>query len=278
MAAAVYGEHHPYARGAMNESSLDNLHRDLILGWARDHVVPMNAVLIVTGQFDPELVKQHIAFYAEAVSSGRDSPDIAAQPSPSRRFVQGMQAKATPTVRLDVEFVGGKGLDSDYAKRLVLERVLTERLASLRAKQALTYGFSASYVPRVAGGLWSISGEVDATRAAEAGSALATVLADMRRDRETYRSEFVLAREKVLEQLLASTGDSGAIAERLVGLARFDLPMSYYDQLVRQVATLTLSQLHEFLRTELPASHQVFGALGNEAEVTAAIAAAQSVN
>ncbi len=122
-----------------------------------------------------------------------------------------------------------------------------------------------------------ISGDADATRAVEAASAVVGMLAEIRRDPESYRSEFVLARQKVLEELLASVADSRALADRLVAMARYDLPDNYFDALARAVARMTLGDLRLVIDAELAADHQVFGAFGNAADVDAALDAARRI-
>jgi zinc protease len=276
LGVALYGEDHPYARPSLNEDSLDHIHHDKVIGWARDHIVPKNAVLVIAGQFDPDLVKRHIAYNADTVSSGKDSNDQHPDPKPRRRFIAGYEEKPSPTVAIDVRFVGGRGMDRDHAKRLVLEQVLSSVLSDLRGKQALTYGFQAAYSPRRAGGLWQLHGEVDAARAAEGAAALVALLGQVRSDPESYRSAFVLARQKVLESLLMTATDSGAIADRLTLLARFDLPDDYFDRVAEQVAETTLKDFHTFVARELDETGQVFGAFGNTDAVDAAIAAVKA--
>jgi predicted Zn-dependent peptidase len=178
-------------------------------------------------------------------------------------------------VDIDVQFVGGRGMDRHHAARLVLQQVLGARLLALRDERAVTYGFGAVYLPRLAGGLWAISGAVDAARAAEAAEAVIAILTAMRADPETYRGEFVLARQSVLEGLLVSTGSASATADRLADLARFDLPDNFYDRVARDVAKLTLRDFHSFVATELRAEHQVFGAFGNADAVAATLEAAR---
>jgi zinc protease len=275
LGVALYGAGHPYARPALNEDSLDKIHHDKVMGWARDHIVPRNSVLIIAGQFDADLVKRHIAYNADTVSGGGDSADDHDVARPSREFVAGIEAKPSPTVSIDIGFVGGKGMDGDHAKRMILEQVLGSVLNDLRANQALTYGFGASYSPRRAGGLWQIHGEVDAARAAEAARAVSAILDEVRADPESYRHAFVLARQKVIEELLVSTGDSGAIADRLTFLARFDLPDDFFDRLAQEVAATTLKDFHTFVTTELDDTGQVFGAFGNADAVEAALSAAR---
>jgi zinc protease len=276
LAVALYGKGHPYARSGMTEDSLDEIHRDLVIGWARDHVVPKNAVLVIAGKFDPELAKKHIAYNTDQVSAGSDSKDLEAAMRTSEHWVRGTEAKASPTVELDVLYGTSGGLGHDHAKRLVLESVLDSMLEELRGKHAVTYGISSSFSPRRAGGVWRISGEVDAARAGEAATLVVETLATIRDDRESIRTAFVLARQKVLEGLLVSTGDPAAVAERLVQLARFDLADDFYDGVARDVAAMTLTDFHTFVTTELGDEHRVFGAFGNADAVDAAIKAAQA--
>jgi zinc protease len=276
MLAAVYGEQHPYARFPMTEDSVDKIHHDLVRDWSRTHLVAKNATLIITGQFDPELVKKHIAYNLDQVSGGSDSADIDAElPSAIPKYVTGTAIKPSPTVELDVFFLSARGVNANYAKRLVLEQVLDAELGKLRDKQALTYGFAASYSPRKGGGLWMISGEADASRAAEAATSLLTIVSNMRANPDAYRGSFVLARQKVLERLLVGANDSYAMAEQLSAMARFDLDDDFFDKVSYDVAQLTLSDFHAFFVKELPVGRQVFGAFGNVGASKGAVAAAK---
>lgn len=276
--AAVYGEGHPYARPVMTADSVDKIHRDLVFDWARDKVVANDAFLILAGKFDASLIKRHIAYNADQVKSGARAPVIKVAPRRmDAAFIEGDETRPTPTLELDVVLAGGEGIDKDHAKRLVLEQVLESRLAELRAKSALTYGFDVSYDPRSGGGLWRITGEVDATRAAEAATAVATILRDVRTNSESYRRAFVLARQKVLEGLLVQGTGSLAVTARLVAMARFDLLPNAFDTIAKQVAGLTLSKFAPFAASELDADVLVFGAYGNPEAAAAAIAAARQV-
>ncbi len=276
MLAAVYGDNHPYARFAMTEESVDKIHHDLVQNWARTHLVANNATLIIAGKFDAELVKKHIAYNVDQVKGGTDSPDIDdTLPSAIPRYVTGTAIKPSPTVELDLYFLSARGMTESYAKRLVLEAVLDAELSRLRNKQALTYGFSAAYSPRKGGGLWVLSGEADAGRAAEAATSTLSILDEMRANPESYRGSFVLARQKVLERLLVGARDSYAVIEQLAYMARFDLDDGFFEDTASDVARLTLQDFHAFFVKELPANRQVFGAFGNSSASMAAVAAAK---
>jgi len=274
---ALYGEGHPYARNEISAEGVKHLSQDSVEAWAREQIVPKNATLILTGTFDPVLVKKHIAYSYAHVAAGTRTRDVSTAPRTTPLFIVGETTKPSPTVEIDVHFVGGRGIDRDHAKRLVLEAVLDAQLSELRQKRALTYGFYASYAPRRAGGLWTISGEADASRAAEAGGAIIEILDGMRRDPESYRGAFVLARQKVLEALLVGSTSSAEVAERLVTLAQFGLDDDFYDDVASDVADMTLTELHTFLVRELAVTGQVFGAFGNLREARAATNAARAV-
>ena len=273
---ALYGAGHPYARLSMTAASTSRITRDVAVAWSRKHVVPANSTLVISGQFDPALVKKHITYRTDQEARGSDSPDIQTPVQGRAGFVRGMVAKATPSVELHIGFVRGRGIDEHHAMRLVLERVLALHLARLRTDQALTYGVQVAYEPKLAGGEWSITASVDATRAAEGASSLLAALTTMRTDPESYREELVLARQQVLESYLFVGSDSGSMADRLAELARFDLDAAAADRLTGAVAAVTLTPFHAFLQRELAADGQVFGAFGNAAPVDAALAAARS--
>jgi len=83
----------------------------------------------------------------------------------------------------------------------------------------------------------------------------------------------VLARRKALESLLASGTSSGANADRLAFMARFDLLPEFFDVVAVRIAQLTLDRFQAFVASELAIDHQVFGAFGDENAVAAAVSA-----
>lgn len=273
---ALYGEGHPYARPSMTEDSLDAIGTDRVKRWGRAHIVPSNATFLLAGSFDPDLMKQHIAYHTDHIDAGSDSPAPDARPVPGgSRAILGEDRADAPQVEIDVGFVGGRGVDAAYGARLVLEGILSSKLAELREQRALTYGFHASYSPRAAGGLWRLGGSAPAARAPEAARAVQRILAEMRADPRSYRAEFALARRKLVESLLASASDSSAITQRLTMLARFDLPDDYYDRLVAAIAAMRLEDVHALVVSELAPTAAVFGAFGPRPAAEATLAAAR---
>ncbi|HEY0190092.1 MAG TPA: hypothetical protein VGC42_03155, partial [Kofleriaceae bacterium] len=197
---------------------------------------------------------------------------------PTQAWIAGKSDEPSTSVNLQVSFVGGRGIDADHAKRLVLEEVLSEKLFDLRARTALSYVTEASYMPRRAGGVWSLTAVVDRARAAEAGTELVRLLDQLRSAPETYRVAFVIARQKVLEGMLATSGSSLQALNRLVETARFDVADDRHDRLVAEIAALTLPTFHTFVAHELARTGQVFSAYGNSEAVSAALDAARQAD
>jgi hypothetical protein len=88
----------------------------------------------------------------------------------------------------------------------------------------------------------------------------------------------VLARQKVLARMLVSSGSSQQALTQLVERVRFNLEDDRQDRLAGEVAALTLTTFHPFVRRELAEIGQVFSAYGNGDAVDAALTAAQHVD
>lgn len=271
MNQAIFGDDHPYARPTLTSGSIKSMTRDRVMDWAHEHIVPKNSTLIFAGQYKEAEIKKWIAFYSDQLAAGSDSKSISMRASPKTGplWIGARGDQGDPTVEVDIRFAGGRGIDGRYGARLVMAGILSSSLATLREEDALSYGLNARYIPQPAGGYWRIYGAVDAARAGEAGQKISSLFRDLRSGASSYRSSFVLARRKQVDALLASASDSNSVANRLAYMARFDLPDDYYDGLVQNIARLTLDDMQDLLRHELPANNQVTGALGRESAVKA---------
>ncbi len=275
LVGALYGPSHPYARPPLTDASLSRIDGDRMSAWQHEHEVLANATLIVAGDVDRDGLDKFVRRLGEHVREGSDTPRVTEPPVTHAGFVVGAAPDREPLAQLDVAFVGGRGIDRQYALRLMLSQILDAKLAALRWEDALSYGFSASYAPRNAGGMWRVSGKVPPARAADAARILRHMLDAMRASPDAYRAEFVLARRKLVEAMAGSAVDSAAVLERLVLIERFGLRANFFDQLLADIARIRIDELHRFLTSELAAERQVFGAYGPRGSAEAAVAAAR---
>ena len=271
---AVFGPGHPYARGLLDDASLGRIDGDALVSFRREHQVASNATLILVGQFDPALMKQHIVYNFGHLSEDPPAPaaipPAAAHPTPV--FVAGPHDDAaSPVVTLDARFAAPPGVGADHAAHLIAARILNARLLSLREDRALTYGIQADYEPRRGPGLWSIEGEADAARAREAAAALRAILDQLHADPRAIAADFVLARRELVNELLVESADPRAVLGQLAFIAEHQLAPDFYAQLIERLANATIAQVARVIEQELDPRAAVFGAFGPDAATRAAL-------
>jgi zinc protease len=276
--AATFGAAHPYARGLLTEAEVAGIAGDAVAGFQRGHYTAGDSALVLTGKFDPALVRDHIVYQFGHLGEhrARRPPIPPAAPPAGPRLVAGAGEPGSPVVEINIRVAGAPGVGPGYAARRVLERVLDAELRELREHQAVTYGMYAHYDVRRGPGEWRMGGAADAARAAEAMSFILDRLDRMRRDPMTYRADFVLARRAVVEELL-TRGTSGAeMADSLMMIAEHDLPDDFADRLVEEVARVTPADVHRLLRAEINPARVAIGAFGPPAAVEQVLAAARA--
>ncbi len=269
---ALYGAQHPYTRGTITLSGLDRITGGAVADFQRKFHTAGNATLILVGRFDPELMRKHIVYQFNHLGGTRQQRPRVPEPAPTgKRFVAGEGDASRPVTRVDLTWVAGRGIDKSHAARLVLERVLEEKLAALREEHSLTYGVRVAYVPRPDGpGEWRIQSEVDSDRVGEAILKVRAILEDMQSSPQSYRAEFIVARRKLVEESLVQEDTTSALAGRLSFIEGFGLSQGFYDELIAELARSTPASVHAVLKAELRVTAAVYGVLGPAEAVAAA--------
>ena len=271
---ALYGPNHPYARGRLTKASVRRINGDTLAAFARKYHRAGNATLIVTGRFDPALIKKWVVYHFNHIERGtsRSKRVPPARNVVRNAIVTGFADGDSPVMEIDVGFSAPSGIDRSYAARLVLQDVLNGQLRALREELAVTYGMNASYTPRPGPGEWRIRGKVDAARSKEALEAVNRLFEKMTTDPKSYLGDFVLARRKLVEKLLSDSSSPVSVAHRLSFIAAFSLQDDFFDKLLHDVAHLKVSQVDKLIRSELAPRRRVVGLFGGRAAVSAAAA------
>ncbi len=268
MREALFGEKHPYARPVLTAKSIKNLTSWGLRSWTRRYSVPKNSTLILTGRFDPAFARKWIEYEAWQSDGGARAKPVDATPQPvGGSYIVGESSDASPTVDIDIRFLGSAGVDESHATRQVLSAILSSKLVTMREEHAISYGISANYIAQDAGGYWHISGAVDAGRAREAGLILRKTLEDLRSGQSSWLSAFVLARRKRVNSLLAGASDSAMIAQQLSFIARFGLEDDFYEALINRIAAMQPAAIEALIASELGAKDQITGAFGQAGPV-----------
>ncbi|MBI4511154.1 MAG: insulinase family protein [Deltaproteobacteria bacterium] len=261
---SLYGVGHPYARsGIMTHETITQIGIAHAESFKDRLLYAQDAVLVVTGAFDPHVLEQHVRYAFDYWPSGL--PTVRAIPPVAKRrqpMVIGLVGRDEPTLALQVVFPAAAGIDSRYPARLVLEEMLDIRMQVIRERLAASYGLSVSFSPAIGPGQWVVEGELDAARAGEAIMAIRQELAGLRAKDAEFLSDFARARRAVVKKLLVENNSSEATMRKLSFLARFRLPLDYQSSLVQSVASLGPDAISALISDELDPQQEIMGLHG----------------
>ncbi len=261
---AIYGPKHPYATtGIPTPSTYENIGRDKAWAFKEKHYSAANGTIIVTGNFDDKEAEKVIREHFGDMSHGHVDKPVDELPAPRTGPVYiGVEGEESASVAARIAYPGAVGIDKNYAARLILTEMMSERASALREKLGSSYGTRAGYDTRLGTGMYVISGPVDAERAGESLKVLRDSIADLHKGGGTFQEEFVRARRQVLEELLTNATDSRTLAFQLANIAMHHLGLDHYDKLIRQVANMTPEEVMLLVAAELKPELEVVEILG----------------
>lgn len=262
LAAEVYGADHPYAANIATEATVGRVGRDAAYEFKSKHYSAKNATIVVAGNFDPAVAEKHIRANFGEWSGGHDDQAVTALAAQRTEpaFVA-VPSEDSATVTIQIAYPAPAGIDRDHATRLVLAAMMDLRMSAIRERLGSSYGTNAGFATRLGPGMYIVNGPVDANRAGESLVAMRAGIESLRKG-ENFNEDFVRARRLVLERLLANANESASLAAQLSNLALFDLPLDFYDTLVRKVANLAPEEVMLLIGKELKAETEVVVALG----------------
>jgi len=271
--AAIFGPDHPYTRtGAPTPSSVDQVGRDKLTDFKDKHYSAANATLIIAGAFDVNKAKALIS--SSFGDWGKGHKDAPMSPEPYKRtgpaFV-GVIGDEDPQMDIGILYPSPAGIDGQQAARMVLSTMLNDGMWDIRAKLGSTYGAYANRDNRIGPSFYDMGGAVDAPRAGESLKAMRESV-DALRQGTDFDTKFVRARRKIIQHLLGESTMSRELASRLGLIARYHLDPNYYNNLLQQVAAVSLAQVKALLAKELDPQNEVIVVLGDRAAVTKAFA------
>lgn len=267
--AAIYGDDHPYASMAgMTAASIARIDAGLAERFQKEHYRAGDATIIVTGQFDPELVEKHIRFSFDDWKAGAapDATAVGPHARPPGAVHLGIAQEDRLQTGIAMFYPTAPGIDGDHAARMVLARMLSLRTDAVREVLGASYGIHVSYAPDVGPGLLAITGDVTRARAGEAMRAVRDAIDGLRRG-EDFDRDFVIARRRVARDLLIEAADAWSLGARLAFLATHDLPADFYERLARQVAAMKPDDVARVLARELAPAQETTLCVGAREDV-----------
>lgn len=270
---ATYGDDHPYARED-DRLRLDakNISLEDMKAHRQRHFNASNGILIITGQYDVDLTKEHVKYRFDDLRGGEVFDLERPEPAPrtSRVIASVASDDSAPTTTIDVAYPVPAN-DERVAERLVLARIVNERVSRVRHTLGAAYAVSARQVVNAGPGMLRITAFVDSKRADEALVAITGELAALREPGVDLSEAFARARREVLKGLLADESGARQSASRIVAIAKKGDELTYYTSLAKRVMNLTVDDLMPILREELSVDREFIGLYGPEASIELAI-------
>lgn len=226
----------------------------------RDRYRAANATLIVVGNFDRELAKNHVEINfgrsggpreyrswnhpalprtAGAAVSPRRGPEVTAEVDEAR-----------PLLELVVGFPLPTTIQRDPAAGMLLQELVRAEVRSVRTRLGASYGLQVQMLERCGVASLLIAGEVDPAQAQEARAEIARGL-DRLRDAGALAPRFLRARAAVLRRLHAAFGDSQAVAGQLAFASGQELGPEAFTSIARRVSEFDVAQAATLTRAAL---------------------------
>jgi zinc protease len=232
---------------------------DLAVTAFRDrYLTARRATLIVTGQFDPEIILRHVRYAFSGLRPGSDDGAKASTP-PSARPA-GLAIRTIPSKRsadrllVDVAVAVPVPPSARRPVVRILAQLLDDRAWRIRSELGSAYSTGALLLDEPGGATLGVRAMVNADRAAVALRRIQEDLAALVAGGDDLVGPFVQARRRVVESLLVHGSGARGLAEELADEARRGHRPDRPSDLAAQVAATTFTEVQalaaELLRPE----------------------------
>ena len=264
----LFGQEHPYGRPLSGtETSVKNMTRGDLRTFFGRYYRPNNATLIVVGDVQPDdIVRRATAMFGSWPKASVPPTAVAAAKPPLRTTVYLIDKPSAPQSSIRIGTVGVARSTEDYFPLVVMNTVLggafTSRLnMNLREKHGYTYGASSGFGMRRAAGPFTAAAEVVATKT---DSSLIEFLRELKGIRDSVPTDEVEKAKRYIQLGLPNEFETTTdIAQKLVTLATYGLPLDYYDSYAQHVAGVTREDVERVARRYVTPSNLAIVIVGD---------------
>jgi zinc protease len=251
--AIVYGKSHPYgARLLGTEESVAGLSVADLQSYYAINFRPNNATLIVVGDITPAQVEAKVSQYFGSWQRGAVTPvTYSDPPKPGATMIYLIDKPGAAQSSFRIATVGVPRSTKDYFALTVMNTILggsfTSRLNNnLRETRGYTYGAGSRFEMRRAAGPFLASAEIVA---AKTDSALLEFMKELNAIRQSVpRDELSKAKRYLQLQLPSDFETTQQIANALVPVAIYGLPLDYYNNYVQNIEAITAADVERVAR------------------------------
>ena len=277
-AAILYGTSHPYGHNLLGtEASVTAMSAADLQSFYRANFLPNNATLIVVGDVTPAQVEQKISALFGGWQRGNVTPF---------KFGDAPKAGATSVYLIDkpgaaqssfrIGSIGVPRSTRDYFALNVMNTILggtfTSRLMqNLRETHGYTYGACSRFDMRQSAGPFTASAEIVA---AKTDSGLIEFMKELNAIRDTVPVEELNKAKRFLQ--LSLPGDfetTQQIANQLIPVVLYGLPLDYYNGFVANVDKITQADVQRVARQYINPSSLAIVIVGDRKSIEAGLKA-----
>ncbi len=275
MGKTLYGAHQYGFSEAGTAESNKQLTREDLQGFWRQHFVPGNAALIVTGAITmPELRKLTQASFG-SWTKGTAVPAKLSMPSAAPPRLVIVDRPGSPQTQLRVATFGVPRNSPDYVPVRVMNTILGGMFASritmnLREAHGYTYSANSQFAFWRSGGPFFVTTGV---RTDVTGPAVHEVMTEIRKmiESRVTPEELTLAKDAITLQLPALFESGDRTVGSLSTLFAHGLPLNYYTNLSEQISVVDAQAVQEAARKYLVPDRFVVVAVGDRSRIGAAL-------
>src|SRR5688572_11258222 len=267
----LYGTHQYGFSEIGTPESNKQLTRDDLQAFWRQHYVPGNAALVVTGAITVPELRKLAQTALGSWPKGTAVPAKLGVPAAAPPRLVIVDRPGSPQTQLRVATFGVPRNSPDYMPVRVMNTILGGMFSSrinmnLREEHGYTYGANSQFSYWRSGGPFSVATGVRTDVTAPAVHEVMLELKKMSETRVTPQ-ELTLAKDAITLQLPALFETSDRVATSLSTLFTHGLPLNYYSNLAEQISVVDAQAVQEVAKKYVVADKFVVVAVGDRSKI-----------
>lgn len=277
-ASIIYGSQHPYGHNLIgSEASVSGMTTADLQAFYRANFVPNNATLIVVGDVTPVQIEQKINALFGGWQKGSVKPfTFGNAPKAGATTVYLIDKPGAAQSSFRIGSVGVPRSTKDFFALNLMNTILggsfTSRLnQNLRETHGYTYGAGSRFEMRQSAGPFVASAEIVA---AKTDSGLVEFMKELNAIRDTVPSVELSKAKRYLQLGLPSDFETTQqIANQLIPVALYGLPLDYYNSYVSNIENITQADVQRVARQYIDPANLAIVIVGDRKSIEAGLKA-----
>ncbi|MFN2604120.1 MAG: M16 family metallopeptidase [Gemmatimonadaceae bacterium] len=278
-AKVVYGSGHPYGR-VVNETTVKAITRNDVVAFHRAYYTPGHAVIVVTGDVNPQRVRAQIEKAFAGWKGGGERPTFTypAVPAPRTRTIFLVDK---PNAAQSVFAIGTPGParnTPDYYALQVMNAILGGLFQSrlnhdIREVKGFSYGVNSSFAYGRGPGAFRAGGGIVSAKSDSALMLFIQHLKSVQGDVPFTDDEIEQGKQSIIQSLPARFSSVNGIGNAVGTIYTQDLPESFYRDLADHINAVTRDDLVRVAKKYIDMDHLNIVIVGDRATIEGPIKA-----